>query len=338
MMPKLRLMLRRFFLERVLIKLSSLGIAIALFFFVHEGQQQNRSFTLPLELTVPRGVVQTNEVARQIEVSVVGPKSTVDQLSPKLLGPMRIDLSPFGTGVSTYFFQKGMLPGLGKGVSITAITPSYVVVRIEKEISRKLPITVIFKGQPAHGYRIDHNSLSSTEATLIGPTSLVDRTDFLETAPFDLRGASQSLTHEVPLRLPAPSTRLGSEKRVKVTVHIIESIIEQDISNIPVVIKGPNTQNWSTVPALLSIKIKGPQRLVEKIKGGDLQALVDLQSAQKKKPAQFPLQVSEISGLPAEVIQIGALPSVQMMRIRNAGKTAPKNVVPKKPQTKDKAP
>ena len=336
MMPKLRLLLRRIFVDRIGVKLASIFIALTLFFFVREGQQESRSFSLPLELSVPRGVVQTNEVARQIEINVAGPKATVDLLSPEQIGPLLVDLSPFGTGVSTYFFQKSMFPGLGKGVSITSITPSYVVVRIEKEVSRKIPITVIFKGQPTHGYRIDHSSLSEKEATLVGPTSLVDRTDFLETAPFDLSGASQSITHTVPLRLPAPSTRLTSKKRITVTVHIIESIIEQDITGIPVVIKGKNTQNWSTEPASVTIKVKGPQRLVEKISGKSLQALADLQTAPQKHPASVSVQISKISGLPVEILQIGTLPSVKILR--KGSKTATPPASPASPSAKDKAP
>lgn len=332
-MTKLTLMLRRLLLERVWTKLLSLGVALALFFFVREGQQETKSLALPLELSVPRGVVQTNEVARQVEISITGPKAAVDSLNVDDLGPLTIDLSPFGTGVSTYFFQKAMIPGLGKGVSVSSITPSYVVVRIEKEIQRKLPITLIFKGHPAHGYRIDSSILSTNEATLVGPTSLVDRTDFLETAPLDIRGASQSITHEVPIRLPAPSTRLASTNTIAVTVHIIEAIVERRLEGIPVVVTGAGSERWIPDPLNVSAVVKGPERLVEKLNAPEMSALVELPPNVPKK-SELQIRVQKIIGLSPEVAQIGALPEITLRFSRPPGKTEarlPKN-------KKDKAP
>ena len=314
MLTRIKLWARRAFLENIGTKLISLLIALLLFFFVREGQTENKVLTVPIELKVPRGVVQTNEVARQVELHIAGPKATVDRLTPESLGPLVVDLSPFGIGASTYFFQKEMISTLPKDVSVTSITPSYVAVRIEKEVSRSLPITPILKGRPARGYHVDRYSMSDKEAELIGPTSLVDRTDFLETAPIDISGATKSVTKQVPIRLPAPSTRLSKTEPVTVTIHIVEEIAERSIQQVRVVL--PEGTKLVPDPATVKITLKGPAHIIDTIRADQLGALI------KKQPlaADTQVQVDTISGLPVEVAAAGELPVIKLLAPRQREK------------------
>jgi len=308
-MHKLRVLLRRVFIENVTIKVVALLVTLLLFYFVREGKQDAKTLALDIELSIPRGVVQTNEIARQVQVKIAGPKAMVDTLSEESVGPLSIDLSPFGIGASTLFLHQEMFPNIPSGVSIASIRPSYIAVRIEKEVSRVLPVTPILKGQVAHGYRIDRYTLSDREATLIGPTSLVDRTDYLETAPIDISGATKTRVREVPIRLPAPSTRLSTTEPIAVTVHIVEEVIERTLEGVPV--GAPGVDGAEVEPREVTVTLKGPLRLVEPLKPADLKARVALDPAQVKVGHQRTVVV--LDGLPTGVVQVGEPPKVTLV-------------------------
>ncbi|MFH1808484.1 MAG: CdaR family protein [Pseudomonadota bacterium] len=326
-MGTLRMLLRRVFLENAGTKLVALAVALLLFYFVREGRQEVKSLSVDVELLLPKGVVQTNEIARQVEVALVGPKANIDAIGREDLGALKVDLTPFGIGSSTYFFHKEMFPELPKGVTVTSFAPSYVAVRLEKEVSRILPVTPILKGQPAHGYRVDRYTLSDVEATLIGPTSLVDRTDFLETAAVDITGATQTVEREVPIRLPAPSTRLSLSDPILVTVHVVEDIVERVLEGIPVA--RPAGFELRIEPASIDVTVKGPLRLVEKMTPGELAAQIELDPRAKKGMQQVP--VLRVEGLPAEVARVSKLPRVTVHIDRTGVRTLPPSPQPREP-------
>ncbi|MBN2361102.1 MAG: YbbR-like domain-containing protein [Deltaproteobacteria bacterium] len=306
-MNKLRLFLRRIFVENIGIKIVSLLASLVLFYFVREGKQERKNLVLPIELQIPKGVVQTNEIARQVEIAIVGPKAVVDSLTASKLGVVQIDLTPFGIGASTLFLQREMFSGIPSNVSMSSISPSYIAVRLEKEESRLVPITPILKGRVAHGYRIDRYTLSDREMTLIGPTSLVERTDFLETEPIDIAEVTQTVTRRVPIRLPAPSMRISQTDPVAVTVHIVEEIIEQQLE-VPVV--AASIEGAVIDPKSIEITVRGPLRLVEKLVQGDVYA-----EPQFDKPPRLGSTHSvglRLFGLPREVVRIGDLPKVKV--------------------------
>lgn len=307
-MNKLRLFLRRVFIENIAIKLVSLLACLVLFYFVRGGKQERKNLALAIELQIPKGVVQTNETARQVEITIVGPKVLVDQLTAGKLGPVLIDLAPFGIGASTLFLQREMFRDIPATVSVSSISPSYIAVRLEKEESRLVPITPILKGQVAHGYRIDRYALSDREATLIGPTSLVERTDFLETEPIDIADVTQTVTRRVKIRLPAPSMRTSQTDPVEVTVHIVEEISEQTIADVPVV--ASNVEGAVIDPKTVSVTVRGPLRLVEKLVPGDLYAEPEFDKA--PRPGSTHTVPLRLTGLPPEVAKIGALPKVKV--------------------------
>lgn len=306
-MNKLRLFFRRTFVENLGIKTISLLVTLLLFYFVREGKEEARTISLDIELTIPKGVVQTNEIAPKIDLSVVGPKAIVDAITAKDLGPIGIDLSPHGIGSSTLFLHKDMVPGIPHNVSVGSFRPSYIAVRLEKEVNRVLPVTPILMGQPAHGYRIDRYSMSSREATLIGPESLVERTDYLETASINIAGATKTVKRNVPIRLPAANTRLKAETQIEISVHIIEEILERVIEGIQVSAAG---QCARVEPKTVSAKVKGPMRLVEKLSGKNLTA----------KPVNegrsAPVAVT-IGGLPTGVVVEGPPPKATVTIERN---------------------
>jgi len=308
-MSKLRLFLRRIFVDNIGLKAFSLLVTLLLFYFVREGEQETKTFTLEVEIVIPKGVVQTNEVARQVEVTVAGPKAVVDPMSPETVGPLAIDLTPFGIGSSTLFLHQEMFSNIPQNVSVTSIRPSYIAVRLEKEVSRVLPITPILKGQVAHGYRIDRYALSHREMALIGPTSLVDRTDYLETEPIDIGEATKTLTREVPIRLPAPSTRLSTTEPISVTVHIVEEMLERVIEGIAV--RAPAIAAAVIEPRTVSVTVKGPQRLVEKLTSETLSAVVALGPAQVRQGPQR--TTVTLKGLPAGVAEVSKPPVVTLV-------------------------
>lgn len=299
-MEMLRLRLRRIFVDHIGIKAISLSLSLLLFFFVREGKQDARTLTVEVALNIPRGVVQTNEIARNVEFTVVGAKAVVDGIDETAIG-LEIDLSPFGVGSSTLYLHKGLFTGVPHNASISLIKPSYLEIRLEKEDSRMLPITPMLKGQVAHGYRIDRYSLEPREATLIGPTSLVERTDFLETALINIAGATETLRREVPLKLPASNTRVSPSDNVVITVHIIEEVVERTFNNVAIEV--PAATGVHLEPPAVNATLLGPLRLLETLTAEKLKAVAKV-TPELLRPGRHQVTV-QILDLPAQVAQVG---------------------------------
>lgn len=307
-MDRIKLFARRTFVDNIGLKALAMTITVLLFYFVREGGRESKTVTLDVELVVPKGVVQTNEIARRVEVTFVGPKVNIGSVTAESLGPLKVDLSPFGIGSSTYFFHKELFTEMPRGVSVTSVTPSYIAVRLEKEVSRVLPITPILRGQPAFGYRVDRYSLSHREATVVGPQSVVDRSDFLETEPIDIGAATKTVSQQVKIKLPAANTRLSLADTITVTVHIVEQILERVVEGVPVQL--PAIEGLVADPREIAVRIKGPLRLVEKLTKEQLVAKVELG---EPAPTKWPFKATvSVEGIPNEVARVGRLPVVQL--------------------------
>lgn len=117
--------------KNITLKLMALAFSVALWFYVVGEKKAEVGFIVPLKLTnIPRDMIIANNVVRDVEVRVAGPKTLVTNLSPTHI-EVAIDLSNGRLGLNTYSItpQEIKTP---RGVDVIRVSPTTVKVRLEK--------------------------------------------------------------------------------------------------------------------------------------------------------------------------------------------------------------
>ena len=167
-----RLDVRRMVVHDFPLKAAALAISILAFVAVAESSQEAvATFRVPVERPeVPAGYVMRGTLG-DVTVKLSGPQSQVAKILPADVHPVP-DLAQ--ADLSRNDVQNVALRVPLADTQIVAVTdPLTVAVRIEKLVSRTLPVQVRFANDPPRGFQPSTPTFSSTEIKITGAQSLV---------------------------------------------------------------------------------------------------------------------------------------------------------------------
>lgn len=147
------------------------------------------------------------------------------------------------------------------GVNIKFIEPARLVLEWQDVISRAVPVQSSVTGHVAEGFEVSALSVEPSEVELRGPRALVQVTQFVRVAPFDVTGLSEG-TYRRLLALDPPPERthyLGNPS-VAVSVDIRRRLVSQVFSEVPVEVVG--VPGARTTPPAVAVTIIGPPEIV----------------------------------------------------------------------------
>ena len=118
-------------------KILAILLAVILWYLVVGEERAEVGLTIPLELVnIPRDLIVVNNVIHGIEIRVNGPRSLVRSLTAESLSK-RLDLSNTKAGTVSFSISSEGIP-LPRGVKITRIHPTQVVVVLQKLMTQKM--------------------------------------------------------------------------------------------------------------------------------------------------------------------------------------------------------
>jgi len=166
-----------------------------------------------------------------------------------------LDLSDINEGVNNIPIRKDNIK-LPSGISILKITPSFLTVKVEKELKKELPVIVSFSGKPATGF-FTYAVTRPSSVMLKGPVNILGPIEKIFTKPIDVNGLSESFKKEIALDLPECLDIISFSGIILAEVFIEEQIVAREFKNIPV--KGKDsTYTFSITPPAIDIEIKDP--------------------------------------------------------------------------------
>jgi len=223
---------------------------------------------------IPEGMIITNGPFTGIEVHVRGPKSILRTLSDLKI-QYTIDLSGVKIGVNIIPVHQVRIP-LPDGISILKINPDSITVKVENEIKKKLPVNITLTGKPAKGYMVVGAKAEPTSVILRGSEDTLSNMNKVSTKPINIKGFSNSFKKNVALDLLENLKLVDSSKIILADVVIKEQLTTQTFDNIPVQGDG-GLYVYRITPPTITIKVKGPVNMIEKLYGGNgIQVYVDL--------------------------------------------------------------
>ncbi len=278
------------------------------FLLWHDSPFHETDIFIPIDPgKIPDGLSITCPPLKGLEVRISCPESlvkTLSEIKPRYL----LDLSNINEGVNNIPIRKDDIK-LPSGISIINITPSFLTVKVEKELKKELPVIVSFSGKPAPGF-FTYAVTRPSSVMLKGPENILGPIEKIFTKPVDVNGLSESFKKEVALDLPECLDIISFSGIILAEVFIEEQIEAREFKNIPV--KGKDsTYTFSITPSAIDIEVKGPVNVLEKLyQENGLEVCVDLKGL---KPGIYVRRASII--LPVKTILVGVKPEIFTVKI-----------------------
>jgi hypothetical protein len=111
------------------LRLLSVGIALGLFLFVRGERQVEHRYTTRIEVQLPDGLTPATRLPSRLSVTLSGPWARLRSLKGSTLGPVTLDLSQTGPGITSWFVRPESLR-LPPGVRVESIYPSQGTVEL----------------------------------------------------------------------------------------------------------------------------------------------------------------------------------------------------------------
>src|SRR5215472_14480315 len=168
------------------LRIISLALAVGLWIFVNAGQHSSvEAFNIPISYRgLPPGFVITNQHPDFVKIQISGPQTLLSLVDPSRL-MLRLDLS--GVGVGQASFKVGLDSfNVPRGTAVTSISPSQIVLDLDKIVVRNLPVHLVTIGTPADGYRLGSIEIAPSRVRVIAPSMEIAHLEKVDTEAVDV--------------------------------------------------------------------------------------------------------------------------------------------------------
>lgn len=307
---QLRLLLRRFrkmnltnlVSKEWVLKFISLVLAVVLWSFVGGEDRVDKNVMIPIEIiNLPRDLVISNQFKKEIEVTVSGPQSVIQEMSSRAI-TRQVDLSSATPGTMVLENDNDHIP-VPRGITVQRVQPSSIILSLDKLIQKKFPVTARTIGRVPDGYLVKTLKMDPDVITITGPLTTLSQVDELFTKPINLQGMTQSIQLQVPLALEPVIVELIGETSVTADLSIELVTVKKILDEMEVhaVVDGLKRD---VKPKTVQVTAKIPKKYLDK--NIDPKGLITLSAVEKQEDGSLKVQVlprAEVE-LPIEIITI----------------------------------
>ncbi|HBQ20519.1 MAG: hypothetical protein A2Z91_07745 [Deltaproteobacteria bacterium GWA2_38_16] len=207
--------LRGAVLENISLKLIAAFITLTLFVIV-AGESVQISKRVKIEYETSESMMIVNDVPFEFEMVLSGPKSLIGSVRNRDFY-YKVDLKGANEGPTRIQINPREL-GLDRGILVSSLIPSTLYPRLERILTKKVPIELKFIGQSKVG--IKSIVLNPSEVEIAGPHSKVTAVTSVPTEMLDIGKIHKSQDMEISLSTLDPQIQWISLKSGKIKIHI----------------------------------------------------------------------------------------------------------------------
>ena len=195
--------------SRHVLKLLSLFIAISLWFYVLNSEPLEVERRVELVFITPTDLAINVEIPKYVKVKVKGSRAFVQNLD-LTQEKMVIDLRDYPYDQETFAvtFDPSMVQ-LPFGIEVQEISPQQVVLSLEREIKKKVPVRLRTVGEVGKDLKLINKEFTPREFMIRGPYHAIKKVTLLNTLPLDLEGLDGN--GELKLKLEPIDSRIEIE-------------------------------------------------------------------------------------------------------------------------------
>lgn len=263
------------------------------------------------------------------EVTITGPRSIVETVTST-----QVDVDPTDQ-LNSFSVQSQVYAVTRDGNRIDSTTqqnvtlnPSFVEASVEVQSSgREVTVLANITGSPADGYEQRNATTTPRTVVIDGPPELLATLTFVETAPVDISGATDTVSQTVGIvGLPSGvSTVDPGNGQVSVIVQVQPQSVSQTLPSLPVDVTGLSDGLSATVaPESVSLDVSATSSQVPDLVNGAISISVDLSGL---GPGMYPIAplVNVPAGVEWDTIS-PALVTVVIARGSSPGGTPPPQI------------
>ncbi len=291
--------LKRVFTENKGLKLTALVIALGLFTAVRAQEKQQQWVDVEVEFIAPdrsTGLTVTTSPLSTVRVQLRGRATVLKAIREAETNTVKMDLSgQTRPGLITFFFEPEMFSF--EEVEIVEVKPTAVPVRVEKLVTRRLPVEVKTVGRLKEGTEWrSPPSVTPAWVRATGPASVIRSVTAVSTEEIGIDDLAEGPYREdVPL-VPVEGLQFD-EKRFTVRFEVVPRLLSRTFDSVPLeapVVEGRQLRiRTDRVSAVLS----GREEVVSRLAPESIVAGVTLTSEQLQRPGRHRVPVF-LRGLP----------------------------------------
>ncbi len=308
--------------ENLGLKLTAAVIALLLYTLV-AFQEKETERILDVELVPPlpdptAALVLTTEFPDTVRVRLRGPWwSKIKSLEKGDIDPVNLDLSKFKEGTSYFYFTKELF-AFDSDLEFVRVTPESVQVKMERLVSRQLPVRVRTYGKLKTGTEfIEEPKVEPTTVSVIGAASVIRGLKNVETEDVDIEGngVGEHVSFVPAKRIDGVSIRKGNELKVGVRVRWIPG--KRMISGLLVQARGTEL-SVDFKPKQVAVALAGPQVALDKLDPAKILPIVFITDEENNRPGTYQGNV-DVLGLPESIKLTSIVPKRVQVRLTTTG-------------------
>jgi YbbR domain-containing protein len=242
------------------------------------GRQINieRTLFVPLAyVNVPPTLEIVGTAASTIDVRVRGPAAVLIGLKPADI-VAALDLK-FARAGSRRFHLTSTAVRAPRGVQVSQVSPSEVVVELQDLAKRFVPVVPSLSGEPAPGFVIDRVFSDPATVEIVGPQSRVRQVTGVATEPLSVQGATAPIRDTVAISVLQSSVRLAKPESANVMIRIVPAYEVRQLTDVP--IRWRNLAAGLTArltPSLVTVNVHGSRGAIAALDPGRVTVFIDL--------------------------------------------------------------
>jgi YbbR domain-containing protein len=311
MLSSLRQHLHNIFLRNAYLKLVAGILTISLYIWVGVDREVSRTVSVPVRVNVPQDVVLISKSLSRVTLTVRGKWSEVHRVNAEDFAPISVQVEKND--------EDGVIPlssdlvEAPPGVRVIAVRPNSMRIDLAHRLSKAVPVRADLRGQPPKGYTLDSVDLNPEQIQISGPEDALGTVENVTTEPVDVSGRTKSFRTDVRIRLPNPVVSYVDKEMVSLNIDISSQRTTKTLDNIPVF--AVNTTRATDIhPDAVSITVKGPRELLQKLNKDSIQAFLNMKDEEGKAPGVFDKKVA-VRNLPKELEVVSIHPTYFRVQI-----------------------
>ncbi len=268
--------------SRHLLKLLSLFIAVTLWFYVLNSEPLEVERRVELVFITPTDLAINVEVPKTVMVKVKGSRAFVQNLD-LTQEKMVIDLRDYPYDQETFAvtFDPTMVQ-LPFGVEVQEISPQQVVLSLEREIKKVVPIRLRTVGEVGKDLKLISKEFSPREFMIKGPYHAIKKVGLLNTLPIDLESLDGSGELRLKLEPIDPRIEIEDLKEINFYYTIKPNKANLTLENVEVSFLS-KSNNYQVRRNRVSVDILVPADKIEEIRPADILVVGKLTGLSKGK-------------------------------------------------------
>jgi hypothetical protein len=276
-----------------IVKILSIAAAVVLFIFNRVGSLEERFFGVPLQYTADDGFVVTDISVGSVRINIRG---SGDEIFLVLEDDLEAYVDVTKHTNEGIFKSPVLLRRSGSAETVDiemSVDPLEATVTLEQKVEKEVVVMPQLLGYPAVGYELVQDLVNPDVVLVTGPRSHLEPLERLESSAIDLTGRTADFVVRVPIQTDDELIIFIASPIVEVRGIIREVIVEKTFEAVSLQYNDlAGGFRLEEAEEYGSLKLSGPQLLVEALRANDL--YFDVACGSLIVPGVFELPVSAV--------------------------------------------